>query len=48
VHDSTGDLAAGVSGWTWGVAAGIGMSWVRTVARGEDLGTRPGYCEFFR
>lgn len=22
-------LAAGISGWTWGVAAGIGMTWVR-------------------
>jgi GNAT superfamily N-acetyltransferase len=40
VLDATGDLAAGVSGWTWGVAAGIGMTWVRAEARGEGLGTR--------
>ena len=29
VDDASGELAAGVSGWTWGVAAGIGMTWVR-------------------
>jgi len=23
-----GDVVAGVSGWTWGKAAGIGMTWV--------------------
>ena len=40
VLDAAGDLAAGVSGWTWGVAAGIGMTWVREEARGEGLGTR--------
>ena len=34
------ELAAGVSGWTWGVAAGIGMTWVREEARGDGLGTR--------
>ena len=33
-------LAAGMSGWTWGVAAGIGMTWVRDDARGERLGAR--------
>ena len=29
VLDDAGELAAGLSGWTWGVAAGIGMTWVR-------------------
>lgn len=40
VLDEAGDLAAGLSGWTWGVAAGIAMTWVRAEARGEGLGTR--------
>jgi GNAT superfamily N-acetyltransferase len=40
VHDSSGDLAAGLSGWTWGVAAGIGMTWVREDARGTGVGAR--------
>jgi GNAT superfamily N-acetyltransferase len=40
VLDATGELAAGVSGWTWGVAAGIGMTWVRADTRGAGLGTR--------
>jgi GNAT superfamily N-acetyltransferase len=40
VLDGAGELAAGVSGWTWGVAAGIGMTWVREDARGARLGTR--------
>lgn len=39
VHDEAGGLAAGMSGWTWGVAAGIGMTWVRDDARGSGLGT---------
>ena len=38
--DASGELAAGVSGWTWGVAAGIGMTWVRDDARGQGLGKR--------
>src|SRR6478609_11620985 len=38
--DASGELAAGVSGWTWGVAAGIGMTWVRDDARGQGLGER--------
>lgn len=37
--DGSGELAAGVSGWTWGVAAGIGMTWVRESLRGDGLGT---------
>ena len=36
VLDEDGELAAGVSGWTWGVAAGIALTWVR-----EDA-VRPG------
>ena len=40
ILDDEGELAAGMSGWTWGVAAGIGMTWVRDDARGAGLGTR--------
>ena len=40
VVDGDGELVAGVSGWTWGVAAGIGMTWVREQARGTGLGER--------
>lgn len=40
VLDGSGELAAGISGWTWGVAAGIAMTWVREDARGDGLGTR--------
>ncbi|NUR07642.1 MAG: GNAT family N-acetyltransferase [Nocardioidaceae bacterium] len=36
-HD--GCLVAGVSGWTWGQAAGIGMTWVREDQRGTGVGT---------
>lgn len=35
-----GELLAGVSGWTWGVAAGIGMTWVREDQRGTGVGRR--------
>lgn len=38
--DEDGELAAGLSGWTWGVAAGIGMTWVREDERGAGLGSR--------
>ncbi|CAM3846671.1 GNAT family N-acetyltransferase [Nocardioides zeicaulis] len=37
-HD--GRLVAGVSGWTWGDAAGIGMTWVHEDQRGSGLGGR--------
>jgi GNAT superfamily N-acetyltransferase len=40
VLDQHGELAAGVSGWTWGVAAGIGLTWVREDARAAGLGSR--------
>lgn len=35
-----GELLAGLSGWTWGEAAGIGMTWVREDCRGSGLGGR--------
>ena len=38
--DDDGELAAGLSGWTWGAAAGIALTWVRDGARGAGLGTR--------
>ncbi|WP_166390584.1 GNAT family N-acetyltransferase [Nocardioides ochotonae] len=40
IDDEAGQLAAGVSGWTWGVAAGIAMTWVRKDTRGAGLGAR--------
>ena len=40
VLDAEGELAAGLSGWTWGVAAGIAMTWVREASRGDGLGRR--------
>lgn len=39
VLDDAGDLVGGMSGWTWGVAAGIGLSWVRADARGSGVGS---------
>ena len=39
ILDGAGELAAGMSGWTWGVAAGIAMTWVRESARGDGLGS---------
>ncbi|MCD4533956.1 GNAT family N-acetyltransferase [Nocardioides sp. cx-169] len=38
IDDEAGKLAAGMSGWTWGVAAGIAMTWVRDDTRGAGLG----------
>jgi GNAT superfamily N-acetyltransferase len=29
-----------MSGWTWGVAAGIGLTWVRETSRGDGLGAQ--------
>ncbi|MEO6265042.1 MAG: GNAT family N-acetyltransferase [Nocardioidaceae bacterium] len=40
VVDDSGELAAGISGWTWGVAAGIGLTWVRENSRRDGLGAR--------
>jgi len=33
-----GELIAGASGWTWGEAAGIAMTWVREDRRGCGVG----------
>ena len=33
-------LVGGVSGWTWGTCAGIGMVWVRDDTRGSGFGAR--------
>lgn len=38
VLDADEELVAGISGWTWGVAAGIGMTWVREDRRGTGVG----------
>lgn len=40
VRGDAGALVAGLSGWTWGVAAGIGMTWVRQDVRGTGVGAR--------
>ncbi len=40
IHADDGDLAAGLSGWTWGIAGGIAMTWVREQSRGDGLGAR--------
>ncbi len=37
IEDHDG-LAAGISGWSWGLAAGIAMTWVRADVRSEGLG----------
>jgi GNAT superfamily N-acetyltransferase len=34
------ELIAGASGWTWGQAAGIAMTWVRDDHRGTGVGAR--------
>lgn len=40
ILDPDAELSAGLSGWTWGLAAGIAMTWVRESARGDGLGAR--------
>ena len=40
VEDTDGQLVAGLSGWTWGTCAGIGMVWVREDSRKEGWGGR--------
>lgn len=39
VTDGSGNLLGGVSGWTWGTAAGIAMTWVHADHRGTGLGS---------
>lgn len=39
-EDPLGNLVAGLSGWTWGTCAGIGMVWVRDDARKSGWGGR--------
>lgn len=36
--EQAGRLVAGVSGWTWGEAAGIAMTWVHEDHRGSGVG----------
>ncbi|MGZ4451097.1 MAG: GNAT family N-acetyltransferase, partial [Nocardioides sp.] len=36
--EEDGELVAGISGWTWGVAAGIAMTWVHESQRGTGVG----------
>lgn len=38
--EEDGELVAGLSGWTWGEAAGIGMTWVHAERRTQGLGSR--------
>jgi GNAT superfamily N-acetyltransferase len=40
VVDDRDELVGGISGWTWGVAAGIGMLWVDESRRSGGVGTR--------
>jgi GNAT superfamily N-acetyltransferase len=37
--EEPGDLVAGLSGWTWGTAAGIAMTWVHEDHRGTGIGS---------
>jgi heme-degrading monooxygenase HmoA len=40
VRDEHGDLVGGLSGWTWGTCAGVGMFWIREDARRSGWGSR--------
>jgi ribosomal protein S18 acetylase RimI-like enzyme len=40
VSNDQGELVGGVSGWTWGDAAGMGMVWVHADSRGSGVGSR--------
>ena len=40
VRDAQGDLIGGLSGWTWGTCAGVGMFWIRENARRSGWGSR--------
>lgn len=39
ILDDVDELIGGLSGWTWGHAAGIGLLWVREDARGSGVGS---------
>ncbi|MFD3538435.1 GNAT family N-acetyltransferase [Streptomyces sp. NPDC058662] len=40
ITDADGALVAGLSGWSWGDRAGIGMTWVREDSRGGGWGAK--------
>jgi|SRR5829696_9104834 len=40
VRDGHGDLVGGLSGWTWGTCAGVGMFWIREDVRRSGWGSR--------
>jgi GNAT superfamily N-acetyltransferase len=40
VDDDSGELVAGLSGWTWGTCAGVGLLWVRADSRRAGWGGR--------
>ena len=40
VHDDTGELIAGIQGWTWGATGWVERLWVREDARHRGVGTR--------
>jgi GNAT superfamily N-acetyltransferase len=40
VHDDSGELMAGVQGWTWGATCWVERLWVRADARHRGLGTQ--------
>jgi GNAT superfamily N-acetyltransferase len=40
VRDDSGELVGGISGWTWGDAAGMGRVWVQPESRGAGVGSR--------